>query len=124
MEFELKMTNGSWNDKLSDSNSEAFLELKKNLEEEFDKAFCDEPDTTASHMTDSCRIEVTGFSEGSINVFFLLIRTELKQFFQGVSQLLAEVKQAISETGGFVGGFEIDTESVKTSRFFYFIITS
>ena len=84
------------------------------------KAFCGEPDTTTSQVTDSCRTEVTGFSEGSINVFFLLIRTELKQFFRGVSQLLAEVKKAISETGGFIGGFEIDTESVKSSRFFIF----
>ena len=84
VEFELKITNGSWNDKLSDSNSEAFLKLKTNLEEEFNKAFCDEPDT----VTDSCRTEVTGFSEGSINVFFLLIRIELKQLFRGVAQLL------------------------------------
>ena len=83
MEFELKMTNGSWNDKLSDLNSAAFLKLKKNLEEEFDKAFCGEPGTTVS-----CRTEVTGFSEGSINVFFLIIRTELKQFLLGVAQLL------------------------------------
>ena len=37
MEFELKMTNGSWNDKLSDSNSGAFSKLKKKLEEEFNK---------------------------------------------------------------------------------------
>ena len=123
MEFELKLTNGSWNDKLSDEKNADFLELKKNLEEEFDKIFCVKPDATVSQLNDSCRTQVTSFSEGSINVFFLLIRTELKQFFQGVSQLLAEVKQAISETGGFIGGFEIDTESVKTSRFI-FIITS
>ena len=88
MEFELKMTNGSWNDKLSDLNSAAFLKLKKNLEEEFDKAFCGEPGTTVSQVTDSCRTEVTGFTEGSINVFFLIIRTELKQFLLGVAQLL------------------------------------
>ena len=36
MEFELKLTNGSWNDKLNDSNSEEFSKLKKTLEEEFD----------------------------------------------------------------------------------------
>ena len=88
VEFELKITNGSWNDKLSDSNSEAFLKLKTDLEEEFQKAFCDEPDTTVSQVTDSCRTEVTGFSEGSINVFFLIIRTQLKQFLLGVAQLL------------------------------------
>ena len=52
------------------------------------KAFCGEPDTTTSQVTDSCRTEVTGFSEGSINVFFLLIRIELKQLFRGVAQLL------------------------------------
>ena len=119
MEFELKITNDLWNDKLSDSNSAAFFKLKKNLEEQFNKAFCDEPDTTVSQVTDPCRTEVTGFSEGSINVFFSLIRTELKQFLRGVSQLLAEVKQAISEIGGFIGGFEIDKDSVKTSMYYH-----
>ena len=88
MEFELKLTNGSWNDKLSDSNSAAFLKLKKDLEEQFNQVFCDEPDAIVSQLNDTCRTEVTGFSEGSINVFFLLIRIELKQLFRGVAQLL------------------------------------
>jgi hypothetical protein len=88
VEFELKLTNGSWNDKLSDSNSAAFLKLKKDLEEQFNQVFCDEPDAIVSQLNDTCRTEVTGFSEGSINVFFLLIRIELKQLFRGVAQLL------------------------------------
>ena len=88
MEFELKLTNGSWNDKLSDSKSAAYLKLKKNLEEQFNQVFCDEPDATVSQLNNSCRTQVTGFSEGSINVFFLLIRIELKQLFRGVAQLL------------------------------------
>ena len=89
MEFELKLTNGSWNDKLSDSKSAEFLKLKNELEEQFNKVFCNEPDTTVSQsVNDSCRTEVTSFSEGSINVFFLLIRIELKQLFRGVAQLL------------------------------------
>ena len=50
--------------------------------------FCVKPDATVSQLNDSCRTEVTGFSEGSINVFFLLIRIELKQLFRGVAQLL------------------------------------
>ena len=50
--------------------------------------FCGKPDATVSQLNDSCRTEVTGFSEGSINVFFLLIRIELKQLFRGVAQLL------------------------------------
>ena len=50
--------------------------------------FCGKPDATVSQLNDSCRTEVTGFSEGSINVFFLLIRIELKQLFRGVTQLL------------------------------------
>ena len=88
MEFELKLTNGSWNDKLNDSNSTDFFNLKKKLEQEFDQVFCVKPDATVSQLNDSCRTEVTGFSEGSINVFFLLIRIELKQLFRGVAQLL------------------------------------
>ena len=119
MEFELKLTNGSWNDKLSDKKSAEYLKLKKKLEEQFDQVFCDKPDATVSQLNDSCRTQVTGFSEGSINVFFSLIRTELKQFLRGVSQLLAEVKQAISEIGGFIGGFEIDKDSVKTSMYYH-----
>ena len=88
MEFELKLTNGSWNDKLNDSNSTDFLNLKKKLEQEFDQVFCVKPDATVSQLNDSCRTQVTSFSEGSINVFFLLIRIELKQLFRGVAQLL------------------------------------
>ena len=88
MEFELKLTNGSWDDKLSEKNSAAYLKSKKNLEEQFDQVFCDKPDATVSQLNNSCRTQVTGFSEGSINVFFLLIRIELKQLFRGVVQLL------------------------------------
>ena len=64
------------------------VELVMALEEEFDVVFCVKPDATVSQLNDSCRTEVTGFSEGSINVFFLLIRIELKQLFRGVAQLL------------------------------------
>ena len=78
-------------------------------------------DTTVSHGNDSCHTEVTGFSEGSgsINVFFFIIRIELKQFLPTVADILADIQLAIvvnSGIDGTIGEFEIDEESVKISK--------
>ena len=123
MESELKITSSPWNESLSDPSSDMFLDMKEDLEEKMDKAFCNNTDTTVSHGNDSCHTEVTGFSEGSINVFFFIIRIELKQFLPSVAEILADIQLAIvvnSGIDGTIGEFEIDEESVKISKLIYF----
>ena len=123
VESELKITSSPWNESLSDPSSDMFLEMKEDLEEKMDKAFCNNTDTTVSHGNDSCHTEVTGFSEGSINVFFFIIRIELKQFLPSVAEILADIQLAIvvnSGIDGTIGEFEIDEESVKISKLIYF----
>ena len=123
VESELKITSSPWNESLSDPSSDMFLDMKEDLEEKMDKAFCNNTDTTVSHGNDSCHTEVTGFSEGSINVFFFIIRIELKQFLPSVAEILADIQLAIvvnSGIDGTIGEFEIDEESVKISKLIYF----
>jgi hypothetical protein len=120
VESELKITNAPWNDSLSNPNSVMFVELKGDLEEKMDKVFCNETNTIESQMNDSCHTEVTGFSEGSINVFFFIIRMELKQLLPTVAELLADMQLAIVESEGIIGDFKIAKESVKISKFFDF----
>ena len=123
VESELKITSSPWNESLSDPSSDMFVEMKEDLEEKMDKAFCNNTDTTVSHGNDSCHTEVTGFSEGSINVFFFIIRIELKQFLPSVAEILADIQLAIvvnSGIDGTIGEFEIDEESVKISKLIYF----
>ena len=123
MESELKITSSPWNESLSDPSSDMFVEMKEDLEEKMDKAFCNNTDTTVSHGNDTCHTEVTGFSEGSINVFFFIIRIELKQFLPSVAEILADIQLAIvvnSGIDGTIGEFEIDEESVKISKLIYF----
>ena len=125
VESELKITSSPWNESLSDPSSDMFVKMKEDVEEKMDKAFCNNTDTTVSHGNDSCHTEVTGFSEGSINVFFFIIRIELKQFLPSVAEILADIKLAIvvnSGIDGTIGEFEIDEESVKISRLIYFAI--
>ena len=119
VESELKITSSPWNESLSDPSSDMFVEMKEDLEEKMDKAFCNKTDTTVSNGNDSCHTEVTGFSEGSINVFFFIIRIELAQFLPTVAEILADIQLAIFVNSGIddtIGEFEIDEESVKISK--------
>ena len=120
MESELKITSSPWNESLSDPSSDMFVEMKEDLEEKMDRAFCNKTDTTVSNGIDSCHTEVTGFSEGSINVFFFIIRIELIISLPTVETILADIKLAIIVNKGImntIGEFEIDEESVKISKF-------
>ena len=100
-----------------------FVEMKEDLEEKMDRAFCNQTDTTVSNGIDSCHTEVTGFSEGSINVFFFIIRIELIISLPTVETILADIKLAIIVNKGImntIGEFEIDEESVKISKLIFF----
>ena len=120
VESQLKITSSPWNESLSDPSSDMFVEMKEDLEEKMDRAFCNKTDTTVSNGIDSCHTEVTGFSEGSINVFFFIIRIELIISLPTVETILADIKLAIIVNKGImntIGEFEIDEESVKISKF-------
>jgi hypothetical protein len=119
---ELKITSSPWNESLSDPSSDMFVEMKEDLEEKMDLAFCQNA-TVSQAGNDSCHTEVTGFSEGSINVFFFIIRIELKQFLPTVADILADIQLAIIVSSGIegtIGEFEIDEESVKISKLINF----
>ena len=123
VESQLKITSSPWNESLSDPSSDMFVEMKEDLEEKMDRAFCNKTDTTVSHANDSCHTEVIGFSEGSINVFFFIIRIELKQFLPTVAEILADIQLAILVSAGIedtIGEFDIDEESVKISKLINF----
>ena len=99
-EAELKITNIPWNDSLSNPDSEMFKERKKDFEAEMDKTFCKESNQT---LNNSCNCEVTEFTEGSINVIFVIIRIESKQSLPTVADILFSMKEEIVQSGGFIG---------------------
>ena len=113
-EAELKITNVPWNDSLSNPDSEMFKERKKDFEAEMDKTFCKESNQT---LNNSCNCEVTEFTEGSINVIFVIIRIESKQSMPTVADILSSMKEEIVQSGGFIGDYAVNETSVKISEF-------
>ena len=116
-ESELKITNIPWNDSLSNPDSEMFKERKEDLEAEMDKTFCIESNQTAKNVNSSCHTEVTGFTEGSINVIFFIIRIELKQLMPTIADILASMQEEIMQSGGSIGDYAVNETSVKISKF-------
>ena len=117
IESELKITNVPWNDSLSDTNSTEFVQLKDQLEAEMDMAFCNS--TSSVNDNADCYTEVTGFTEGSINVIFIIIRIEVFKFLPAVDEILADMQIAVANSGG-IGDFEVEESSVIVSKFFYY----
>ena len=115
VESELKITNVPWNDSLSDTNSTEFVQLKDQLEAEMDMAFCNS--TSSVNDNADCYTEVTGFTEGSINVIFIIIRIEVFKFLPAVDEILADMQIAVATSGG-IGNFEVEESSVIVSKFF------
>ena len=116
-ESEFKITNIPWNDNLSNPESEEFKERKEDLEAEMDKTFCKESNQTTKSMNNSCHTEVTGFTEGSINVIFFIIRIELKQLMPTIADILASMQEEIMQSGGSIGDYAVNETSVKISKF-------
>ena len=115
VESELKITNVPWNDTLSDTNSTEFVQLKDQLEAEMDMAFCNS--TSSVNDNADCYTEVTGFTEGSINVIFIIIRIEVFKFLPAIDEILADMQIAVATSGG-IGNFEVEESSVIVSKFF------
>ena len=117
IESELKITNAPWNDSLSDPNSQAFVDLKDQLEDDMDAAFCGEANATNAtngNGNRTCYTEVTGFTEGSINVLFLIIRIEIAKMLPKVVDILADMQEAIVTDG--IGSFDINQNTLMISE--------
>ena len=114
VEGQLKLME-SWDENLSDETSDAFIEMKKTVEEEMDKLFCNDTGST----NNTCHTEVTGFSNGSINVMFIIIRIEFIEFLPTVAEILIHMKDALHEADGFLGQYSVDKESVELSKYEY-----
>ena len=99
---ELTITNIPWNDNLNDSSSEMFHELKFELEYELNKIFCN--DST------SCGTEVRSFTEGSVNVLFLITKIEFGNVLPTVTEILSEAQKIIALNG--MGRFVVQENSL------------
>ena len=110
-EGELKITNIPWNDSLNDPESKAYMDLKSDLEDNMDKSFCSKPSITNESDNSTCYTRVTGFSEGSVNVFFLIIKIEVANSLPILSEDLTSILEALNSVG--LGEFIVDKTSVK-----------
>ena len=110
-EGELKITNIPWNDSLTDPESKAYMDLKSDLEDDMDESFCSKPSKTNESENSTCHTRVIGFSQGSINVFFLIIKSEVANSLPILSEVLTTMLEALNSVG--LGEFIVDKTSVK-----------
>ena len=83
IESELKITDVEWNDTYTDPDSEGALELQDALERDMTDLFCDDENSTFAMVdNDTCSIEVTNFTEGSVIIQFFLTKMELNSTLQ------------------------------------------
>ena len=115
VESELKITNVPWNSNLSDSNSHAFIEMKIQVEKELDKAFC-KKSIVENGVSKGCHVEVFGFSEGSVNVWFQINEvTELVgDNMPTDAQTLSNMQQSLALGG--LGNYAVNQSSVTISK--------
>ena len=109
---ELKL-HDTWNDSLSDPNSQSYAQLKEQLEAAMNITFC-----TNQISIYTCHVKITGFTEGSINVLFEIIKTEPAGGLPTVAEILASMNEAIASGG--IAGFAVDESSVKISKILCF----
>ena len=117
IESELKITDVEWNDNLTDPDSEMALGLRIEAEEDLTDVFCDDENSTfAMVANDTCSIEVTNFTEGSVIIQFFLTKMELNSTLQkkADSDILAEMGEKINKKG--LKKFKVDKKSFKISK--------
>ena len=107
---ELKL-HDTWNDSLSDPNSQSYAQLKEQLEAAMNITFCID-----QIIPDTCHVKVTGFTEGSINVQFEIIIIEPSGSLPTVAEILASLNEAIASDG--IAGFNVEESSVTISTYF------
>ena len=116
IESQLKITNIAWNDSLNDPNSEIFQDLKLNLEMELDKTFCNNSENVNNDNGNiTCYTKVIGFSEGSINVKFEIIKNVLMDAMPSADETFTEMEEIIVSNG--IGNFEVDETSFELCKY-------
>ena len=113
----MKITNVLWNNNLSTPSSQLFISMKAQLEREFNKTFCETSIiTNVTGVSESCYVEVSSFTRGSVNVFFQINEvTKLPDDFKPTdSETLKCMHQAITSIG--IGKFETNESSVMISE--------
>ena len=115
VESELKITNVPWDDSLSNPNSTSYTELKEQLEIDMDKTFCKGSETTKTQSNSSCHTEVSGFTKGSINILFLIIRIDhTEDVLPTEEEILSNLQEAIVSDG--IGNFSVSETSLIISK--------
>ena len=118
IESELKITDVEWSDNLTDPNSEMYLEMQNDLEGDMTDVFCDDENSTFAMVdNDTCSIEVTNFTEGSVIIQFFLTKMELNSTLQkkADSDFLAEMGEKMNKKG--LKKFKVDKRSLKISKY-------
>ena len=108
VESELKITNIPWNDNMANPNSTEFIDMKEKLEDDMDEAFC--------NNTDTCYVVVIGFTEGSVNVIFKVIRIEQADSIPTEKEVLSSMQNSIISKGG-IGDFVVNETSVVVCKY-------
>ena len=115
IESELKLTDAQWNDSLSDSESDYFTEMQYGLEDEMTEIFCTEINSTLESVdNETCTVEVTGFTEGSVNVQFTVERLEMNSSLPTDDELVADMQNKMAKKG--FKKFAVDKKSIKISK--------
>ena len=115
IESELKITDIDWSDNLTNPDSEMFLEMQDDLEEEMTLLFCDEANSTFELVeNDTCSVEVTNFTVGSVIVGFSLTKLELSSEVEEEADELDRMREKISKKG--MKKYKVDKESLKISK--------
>ena len=119
IDSELKITDVEWSDNLTDPDSEMYLEMQNDLEEEMTDVFCDEVEVNSTFSlvdNSTCSIEVTAFTEGSVIVAFFLTKMDLNSTLQSKddADILAEMEEKLNKKG--MKKFKVDKKSLKISK--------
>ena len=115
IESELKLTDAQWNDSLSDPESEYFTEMQYDLEDDMNEVFCTETNSTMETLdNETCTVEVTGFTEGSVNVQFTVERLEMNSSMPTEDELVADMQNKMTKKG--FKKFAVDKKSIKISK--------
>jgi hypothetical protein len=117
IDSELKITDVEWSDNLTDPDSEMYLEMQNDLEEEMTAVFCDEENSTFAMVdNNTCSVEVTNFTEGSVNVMFSITKMDLNSTLQSKddADILAEMEEKLNKKG--MKKFKVDKKSLKISK--------
>ena len=119
IDSELKITDVEWSNDLNDPESEMYIEMQNDFEEDMELILCDEVNSTLQN--DTCSVQVTGFTEGSVNVLFSLIKIvlEILEIEKDDADILAEMAEKISTKG--MKKFKVDEKSLKISKLTLFL---